>query len=126
MDVETTTGAAAVEPQVVYGYIRMEEPEETEIARLRDELARYCLGHGFHFGGVFCDRGVGGEVVARAGFTAALDALGLPDSFALLVPTREHLSPLAPVELCLQRLVARTGSRIILVHGGRGQTAAVA
>lgn len=76
--------------RLVFGYIRMEEPGEAEIARLRAELASFCLGHGFHLGGVFCDRGVAEDAIARVGFAGALDALRVPESYALLVPSREH------------------------------------
>jgi hypothetical protein len=36
------------------------------------------------------------DVVARVGFTGALQALRMPDCFALLVPSREHMSAVEP------------------------------
>jgi hypothetical protein len=100
-------------PRLVFGYVRMEEPDEAEIARLRDELGRFCLGQGFHLGGVFCDRGVAEDAIARVGFAGALDALRVPESYALLVPSREHLSTVELVERALVRMVNRTGCRVL-------------
>lgn len=112
------TGADAVAPRLVFGYIRREEPDEVEIAGLRAELASFCLGQGFHLGGVFCDRGVTQDVIARIGFTGALDALRVPESYALLVPSREHLSGLEVVERALVRMVNRTGCRVLALPAG--------
>ncbi|TDP94029.1 recombinase family protein [Labedaea rhizosphaerae] len=110
--------SGSVTPRLVFGYIRMEEPDEIEIAKLRDELARFCLGHGFHLGGVFCDRGVAEDAIARVGFAGALDALRVPESYALLVPGREHLSGLELVERALVRMVNRTGCRVLALPAG--------
>lgn len=100
-------------PRLVFGYLRMEEPDEMKIAALRAGLASFCRGHGFHLGGVFCDRGVAEDAIARVGFTGALDALRVPECYALLVPSREHLSRLDIVKHALVRMVNRTGCRVL-------------
>lgn len=100
-------------PRLVFGYIRMEEPDEARIAKLREELTVFCLGQGLHLGGVFCDRGVPEDVVTRVGFTGALDALSVPECFALLVPSRAHLSTVELVEQRLVRMVNRLGCRVL-------------
>lgn len=111
-------------PHLVFGYLRVEEPDETEIAKLRDELASFCLGQGLRLGGVFCDRGIPGDVVARVGFAGALDALRVPDCFALLVPSREHLSAVELVEQTLVRMVNRAGCRVLSLPATTDTTAA--
>jgi hypothetical protein len=113
-----TESAESVTPRLVFGYLRMEEPDESEIARLRNELASFCLGQGFHLGGVFCDRGVAEDAIARVGFAGALDALRVPESYALLVPSREHLSGLELVERALVRMVNRTGCWVLALPTG--------
>jgi hypothetical protein len=113
-------------PSLVFGYVRMEEPDEVEIARLRAELASFCLGHGFYLGGVFCDRGVSDDVFARVGFAGALDALRVPESYALLVPSRVHLSRLDVVVHALVRMVNRTGCRVLALPTGPASALEVA
>jgi hypothetical protein len=111
---------ASVAPRLVFGYLRLEEPDEAEIAQLRAELASFCLGQGFHLGGVFCDRGVRADVTSRVGFAGALEALQMPESFALLVPSREHLSTVELVEQALVRKVNRTGCRVLALPATSG------
>jgi hypothetical protein len=104
-------------PQVlVYGYIRAEKPDEIEIALQRKEMAEYCKAHELRLVSVCCDRGSDGMELARPGFTAALDALALPTSHALLVPALGHLSTHEVVREGLIRLVRRTGARLLVMH----------
>src|SRR5712664_3714284 len=76
-----------------YGYILAEEPNEDQISGLRKEIGAFCRAEALHLVTVFCDRGYDGSETARPGFAAALDALALPDSTALVVPTKGHVSP---------------------------------
>lgn len=108
---------AADNPQLlVYGYIRVEEPDEIEIALLRKEMGEYCQVNALRLASVCCDRGSDGTDLSRPGFTAALDALALPTSHALLVPALGHLSPDGVVREGLMRLVRRTGATLLVMH----------
>jgi hypothetical protein len=105
--------------RLVYGYIRADEPDEIEIALLRADMAAYCQAHGYRLTNVCCDRGSDGTEWDRAGFTAALDALKLPSSYALLVPTLADLSTDEVVRQGLVRLVRRTGAKLLVLHSER-------
>lgn len=105
---------------MVYGYLRAEEPDETEIALLRKEMAAYCQAHGYQLAGVCCDRGSDGTELARPGFIAALDSLALPTSYALLIPELGHLSGHNVVREGLTRLVRRAGAKLLVMHAPKG------
>lgn len=114
--------AAHREPnnRTVYGYIRAEEPDETEIALLREEMADYCTKHGYRLASICYDRGADGLEQAGPGFTAALDVLALPTSFGLLVPALGHLSTDQVIRAALTRLVHRTGAKLLVMHAPNG------
>lgn len=100
-----------------YGYILAEEPNEDQISDLRKEIGAFCRREALHLVTVFCDRGYDGSETARPGFAAALDALALPDSAALVVPTEGHVSPNDTVREGLLRQVKRTGANVLMVRG---------
>jgi hypothetical protein len=102
--------------QMVYGYVRVEEPDEIEIALLRKEMADYCVANNYQLATVCCDRGGDSTEWSRAGFTAALDALALPSTYGLLVPALGHLSTDPIMRDGLVRLVKRTGARLLVLN----------
>lgn len=102
---------------LVYGYIRAEEPDEIAISFLRKEMADYCKEHELRLANVCCDRGSDGTEMARPGFTAALDALSVRTSHALLVPALGHLSTNNVVRDGLIRMVRRTGAKLLVMYG---------
>jgi hypothetical protein len=59
---------------------------------------------------------------SRPGITAALDALALPDSSALVVPTMDHLSPDNTIREELLRQVKRTGAQVLVVVQDANET----
>jgi hypothetical protein len=105
---------------VVYGYLRAEEPDDSEIARLSKEMSAYCTDRGYQFASVCCDRQCTGLALRRPGFTAALDALALPTSLGLLVPALRHLSTDEEVRESLIRLVRRTGATLFVLQAPDG------
>jgi DNA invertase Pin-like site-specific DNA recombinase len=97
----------------VYGYLRSDGTDEAEVASLRADLKLFCASRGWRLVTVFCDRGCDGLDVARSGFAGALDALVLPESTALVVPSLEHLSPDDAVRAALTSMVRRAGARVV-------------
>lgn len=115
-----TTAPAPAKP-LVHGYVRMDEPDEAEIALLGKDLGLFCRLSGYRLGSVFVDRGVPEEVFARAGFADLLDALRLTGASAVVVPTLDHLSSQAFVQDALVRMVTVVGGRVLVadqVNGG--------
>lgn len=108
---------------MVYGYLRAEEPDESEIAVLRKEMNRLCAAHGYRLGVVFCDRGVADDTIARTGFTRLLDVLRLPGAHGVVVPTLGHVSSDELVRGALVGMVERTGARLIVGSEVNGVTA---
>lgn len=104
-------------PRTAYGYIRMEKPDEIEIALLRKEIGTFCTAQGLTLGAVFVDRGVQGDVTTRMGFTALVDVLCFTDSYAVVVPTFAHLSERPGVRRVLTSRILSTASRLFVVYG---------
>ncbi|MDQ3403711.1 MAG: recombinase family protein [Actinomycetota bacterium] len=103
--------------RTAYGYIRMENPDEIEIALQHKEIGTFCAAQGPTLGAVFVDRGVQGDVTIRLGFTALVDVLCFPDSSAVVVPTLTHLSERSGVRRVLTSRIQGTASRLPAVYG---------
>lgn len=117
---------AAIEPssdkaRTAYGHIRMEKPDEIEIALQRKEIWAFCAAQGLTLGAVFVDRGLLGDTTMRLAFTALLDVLCFPDSYAVVVPTLEHLSERPGIREVLASRIRGTASRLLAVYGGEEQ-----
>lgn len=118
MHASTAANESASGPaRTAYGYIRMETPDEIEIALQRREIGTFCAARGLTLGAVFVDRGVQGDVTARLGFTALVDVLSFPDSYAVVVPTLGHLSERPGVRRVLTSRIQGTASRLLVVYG---------
>ncbi|MFJ8966490.1 hypothetical protein ACIRG5_44560 [Lentzea sp. NPDC102401] len=112
---DPTTGG---QPQkVMYGYIRMEEPDEIEIALLRKQMAVVANAHGCRLGAVFIDRRVPADAVARIGFTALVDVLTFPDTLGVVVPTLDDLSTQSGLRKVLTARITSTASRLFVLSG---------
>ncbi len=107
--------------KTVYGYIRMEKPDEIEIALQRKEIGAFCAAQELMLGAVFIDRGVHGDVTARLGFTALVDVLCFADSYAVVMPTLDHLSERPGIRRVLTSRIRGTASRLLAVYGGEEQ-----
>ena len=106
---------ATVNP-LVHGYIRMEEPDETEIALLCKDIGSYCSLRGYRLDSIFIDRGVSDDVFARMGFLDLLDAVRLTHAHGVVVPGLDHLSSEAFILDALQRMVAEAGAALYVVY----------
>lgn len=112
---EPTTGG---QPQkVMYGYIRMEEPDEIEIALLRKQMAVVATAHGCWLGAVFIDRLVPADAVSRIGFTALVDVLTFPDTFGVVVPTLDDLSTQSGLRKVLTARITSTACKLFAISG---------
>lgn len=80
------------ERPLVYGYLCVEEPDETQIAAWSREIAAFCTASGYRLGSIFIDRGISIGSFARGGFVELLAALRLPESFGVVVPSLAQLS----------------------------------
>lgn len=112
---EPTTGG---QPQkVMYGYIRVEEPDEIEIALLRKQMAVVANTHGCRLGAVFIDRRVPADTVARMGFTALVDVLSFPDTFGVIVPTLDDLSTQSGLRNVLKERITSAACKLFALSG---------
>ncbi len=109
---DTPSEQAADTSQVVYGYLRTANHTPTLAAACEADLVAWCEDEGWQLGAVFRDVGVAPDALIRPGFTAALDALRLPDSDTLLVLNRDHLSTVSTVATRLRSELHRTGARL--------------
>src|SRR6266511_3613740 len=97
---------------LAYGYVRMEEPDQTRIARFRRDLGMFCELGGFRLGSVFVDRGVSDAQFARTGFADLVDAV--------VVPTLDHLSSHATIRDGLKATVEQLGVQLLVAYDDAG------
>lgn len=110
--------AAQIAPgSLVYGYLQAEEPDEIQIGLWRKEIGLFCREQGYRLALVFVDRGISDDQAARTGFTGLLDVLALDAYHGVVVPHRDHLSSDGDVFALLTRLIRRTASTLLVVHG---------
>lgn len=117
--VKVSRAMTGIKP-VVYGYIRVIEPDETEIVRQRNALGKFCSRNDYRLGAIFVDRGVSDEVFARTEFTRLLDAARETGAYGVAVPTLDHLSSDVFVRDALVRMVALTGASMFVVDESNG------
>lgn len=100
----------------VYGYLRAIDPDEIELAVQAKEIGLFCQEQGYRLETVVVDRHATGDMVVRAGFTGLLDVLELEDSHGVVVPDLGHISDNNHALALMQRLIRRTGSKVIVIH----------
>jgi DNA invertase Pin-like site-specific DNA recombinase len=105
---------------VAIGYIRCSTTEqELSPDAQRAALTRWANAQGVELVGVFEDVGVSGGTVLekRPGLLAALDALRTTGSGVLLIAKRDRLARDVVVAAMAERLVERTGARVVSADG---------
>jgi len=105
---------------LVHGYIRVEWPDETEIAEMCQDISAYCRVNGYQLGKVFVDRGVCDDVFARTRFIDLLDEVRLTQARAVVVPTVDRLSSEAFVQDALKRMVEQASAEVFVVYETNG------
>ncbi|MFI9231677.1 hypothetical protein [Streptomyces rimosus] len=84
---------------------------------LTDALAEYCRDHELVLGGLFIERDRG-TCTRTAAFTGLLDALALPDAYAVVLPAASHLGPRPIATERKRQITGSTGARLLLMRGG--------
>jgi hypothetical protein len=110
---------------LVHGYIRMEEPDETEIALMSKDIGSYCMLNDYRLGSIFIDRGVPDDVFARNGFINLLDAVRSTGAHAVVVLTVDHLSLQAFIQDALRRMVEQAHANVLVIYETNGGSAVV-
>ncbi|MFE4796366.1 hypothetical protein ACFRFL_14920 [Streptomyces sp. NPDC056708] len=110
---EPLTELRPVNGPVVYGYLRLVRASPSRHAALAASLTEYCRQHELRLSGLFTERcGPGSGTPA---FDGLLDALELPDTYGVVIPTTSHLGPRAAAAE-RERRIERTGTRLLLVR----------
>ncbi|MFF4567851.1 hypothetical protein [Streptomyces sp. NPDC001435] len=114
MDDQLITERRPVAFPQVFGYLRHLTGGPARHAALIGCLAEYCRRHELSLRGVFTDREVAVAVRSPA-FVGLLDALGLPDTYGVVVPALSHMGP-KHIAGPRRRQIAATGSGLIVVR----------
>ncbi|WP_078624627.1 hypothetical protein [Streptomyces monomycini] len=115
---EPLTEQRPVSGPLVYGFLRIDRNSPARQAALSDALAEYCRSHELVLGGLFVERGTGTSALTAA-FTGLLDALALPDAYAVVLPAASHLGPRPIAAERKRQITGSTGARLLLVRGGK-------
>lgn len=108
------------ERPLVYGYICMEEPNETQLAVWCKDIAGFCATWRYQLGATFIDRGVPDSSFARSGFIELLAALRRPEAFAVVVPTLDQLSTDTFTQNTLVEMVQLTDGVVLVAKKTNG------
>ena len=101
---------------LVYGYLRSASRRPDYLAVCRRALERYCQRERLQLCTVFADLGIGDELLTRPGLTGLCDVRRLPDSFAAVLVSVNHLSPHGQVAEHLVQQIRGTGARLLFVR----------
>jgi hypothetical protein len=108
------------ERPLVFGYICMEEPDETQLAVWCKDIVRFCTTWRYQLGSTFIDRGAPESSFARSGFIELLAALRRPEAFAVVVPTLDQLSTDTFTQNTLVEMVQFTDSVVLVAKKTNG------
>ncbi|MEU8580547.1 hypothetical protein [Streptomyces abikoensis] len=109
---EPLTEHRLVSGPVVYGFLRLVNASTAREAALKRSLAEYCRQHELSLSGVFTERVA---TVNSAAFTGLMDALGVPGTYGVVLPSASHLGPRA-IAIARGRRIAASGARLLLVR----------
>ncbi|GHF44400.1 hypothetical protein GCM10010218_27170 [Streptomyces mashuensis] len=109
---EPLTEHRRVSGPVVHGFLRLVNVSTAREAALKRSLAEYCHQHELSLSGVFTERVT---TVNSAAFTGLMDALSVPGTYGVVLPSVSHLGPRAIAATRSKRITA-TGARLLLVR----------
>ncbi|WP_033027253.1 hypothetical protein [Streptomyces rimosus] len=115
---EPLTEHRPVNGPLVYGFLRLARSSPARQSALSDALAEYCRSHELVLGGLFVERGTGASA-RTAAFTGLLDALALPDAYAVVLPTASHLGPRPIAAERKRQITGSTGAQLLLIRDGK-------
>lgn len=110
--VEPVTEQRDVPAPVVYGFLRLVGATAARHRALSEALSEYCRSHELHLGGVFSEHDGG---LADAAFTGLLDALEVPGTYGVVLPSLSHLGPRA-IAAERQHRITVLGGRLVLLR----------
>jgi hypothetical protein len=96
------------------GYIRVDEPDEGEIAAHLKTIAACCLREELRLVRTFCDQGYDGSQLARPGIVEMRQTLLDTSGLVVIVPTLDHLSPVDSIRSPLTIMIHRLGGRLLV------------
>lgn len=104
-----TTDSRAVVPGYLRAHLLM---TETELADIKDDLARFADKYGYELGRVFVER------IDRvpAAFGALLELLDRDKPAAMVIPSALHFAPLGLPPQLMHHLEATTGVRVLMAN----------
>jgi hypothetical protein len=106
-------------PQLVYGYLRLDEDDQESAGGLYAEIDAFAATEQLIVGGIFTDWDVADDAFQRPAFSGLLDVLRLPSSHGAVIAAWQHLSAIPDEMRHLLRQVCRTGSRLYVVRDGQ-------
>ncbi|GAA0372879.1 hypothetical protein [Streptomyces blastmyceticus] len=109
---EPLTEHRRVSGPVVYGFLRLVNVSTARQEALEQSLAEYCRRHELSLSGLFTERIT---EVNSAAFTGLMDALEVPGTYGVVLPSASHLGPRAIAAVRGKRIAA-TGARLLLVR----------
>ncbi|ARZ72592.1 hypothetical protein SMD11_7016 [Streptomyces albireticuli] len=111
---EPLTEHRSVSGPAVYGFLRLVNVPTVREKALEESLAEYCRQHELTLSGLFTERVAEAN---SAAFTGLIDALGVPGTYGIVLPSASHLGPKAIAAVRSKRIAA-TGARMLLVRRG--------
>ncbi|WP_322760946.1 recombinase family protein [Frankia sp. Cr2] len=105
-------------PQTAYGYISLEDDDETEVERLHDLITAFARAEGMAIGEIYVDRNMPSGRIVRSALTMLLDAVLRVEHSLIVVPTPEHLSNLQPIRRAIEVEIEGLGARVVTITGG--------
>ncbi|MCQ8769771.1 hypothetical protein [Streptomyces telluris] len=109
---EPLTEHRRVSGPVVYGFLRLVNVSTARQKALKDSLAGYCRQHELTLSGLFTERVT---TVNSAVFTGLMDALEMPGTYGVVLPSASHLGPRA-IATARGKRIAATGARLLLAR----------
>ncbi|WP_116211644.1 hypothetical protein [Streptomyces olivoreticuli] len=109
---EPLTEHRRVSGPVVYGFLRLVNVPAARGAALEQSLAEYCHRHELTLSGLFTERIA---EVDSAAFTGLMDALEVPGTYGVVLPSASHLGPKA-IAAARSNRIAASGVRLLLAR----------
>lgn len=108
------------DPSIAIAYIRASTEEQVAGPKAqRDAIERWARANGVRVVATFDDLGVSGgaQIEDRPGLLGAVDALGVHNAGLLIVAKRDRLARDVVVAAMIERLVQRSGAKIVAADG---------
>lgn len=105
-------------PQTAYGYLSLEDDDETEVERLHNLVTAFARAEGMAISEIYVDRNMPSGRIVRPALTVLLDAVLRVEHSLVLVPTPDHLSNLPPIRRAIEVEIEGLGARVVTITSG--------